>query len=169
VTAEVAGSSPVVPAIIPKDLWNDSAPENNKKSNCVRGNRRVPYVRPTCPGVPRGVRGPKMMGAAQRSFFLSESLLVRTQKGGLSLVGAPCFSRGSWTSVQRKAVHLLRTGFSPGFSRPMRKRTITTLRSTGNSSWKRWLAFSNKFVISTGAYPDFLPRSTGQGRVCAFL
>jgi hypothetical protein len=30
VTAEVAGSSPVVPAIIPKDLRNDSAPENNK-------------------------------------------------------------------------------------------------------------------------------------------
>jgi hypothetical protein len=27
----------------------------------------------------------------------------------------------------------------------------------------------NKFVIATGAYPDFLPRSTRQGRVCAFL
>jgi hypothetical protein len=25
------------------------------------------------------------------------------------------------------------------------------------------------FVISTEAYPDFLPRCTGQGRVCAFL
>jgi hypothetical protein len=25
------------------------------------------------------------------------------------------------------------------------------------------------FVIPTGAYPDFLPRCTGQGRVCAFL
>jgi hypothetical protein len=25
------------------------------------------------------------------------------------------------------------------------------------------------FVISTEAYPDFLPSSTGQGRVCAFL
>jgi hypothetical protein len=24
----------------------------------------------------------------------------------------------------------------------------------------------NKFVISTGAYPDFLPRRTGQCRVC---
>jgi hypothetical protein len=24
------------------------------------------------------------------------------------------------------------------------------------------------FVISTEAYPDFLPRSAGQGRVCAF-
>jgi hypothetical protein len=27
----------------------------------------------------------------------------------------------------------------------------------------------NRIVISTGAYPDFLPRSTGHGRVCAFL
>ena len=25
------------------------------------------------------------------------------------------------------------------------------------------------FVISTEAYPDFLPRCTGQDRVCAFL
>jgi hypothetical protein len=25
------------------------------------------------------------------------------------------------------------------------------------------------FVISTGAHPDFLPRSPGQDRVCAFL
>jgi hypothetical protein len=25
------------------------------------------------------------------------------------------------------------------------------------------------FVISTEAYPDFLPRFTGQGHVCAFL
>jgi hypothetical protein len=25
------------------------------------------------------------------------------------------------------------------------------------------------FVISTEAYPDFLPRGTGQDRVCAFL
>jgi hypothetical protein len=25
------------------------------------------------------------------------------------------------------------------------------------------------FVISTEANPDFLPRGTGQGRVCAFL
>jgi hypothetical protein len=31
------------------------------------------------------------------------------------------------------------------------------------------LPLRNKFVISTGAYPDFLPRSTGQGHVCAFL
>jgi hypothetical protein len=27
----------------------------------------------------------------------------------------------------------------------------------------------NRIVIPTGAYPDFLPRSTGQDRVCAFL
>jgi hypothetical protein len=33
----------------------------------------------------------------------------------------------------------------------------------------RTLSGHNKFVISTGAYPDFLPLSTGQGRVCAFL
>jgi hypothetical protein len=26
-----------------------------------------------------------------------------------------------------------------------------------------------KQQVPTGAYPDFLPRSTGQGRVCAFL
>jgi hypothetical protein len=26
----------------------------------------------------------------------------------------------------------------------------------------------NKFVIPTGAYPDFLPHSTGNGRVCVF-
>jgi hypothetical protein len=32
-----------------------------------------------------------------------------------NLVGAPCFSRGSWTSVQRKSIHSARTGFSPGF------------------------------------------------------
>src|ERR1700722_19136442 len=78
-------------------------PENNKKSNCVRGNRWVPHVRPSCPGVPRGVRGPKTTGEAPTTVFLSESLLV-------SLVGAPCFSSGSWT------VHLLEMGFSPGFS-----------------------------------------------------
>jgi PHP domain len=32
------------------------------------------------------------------------------------------------------------------------------------------LPFNNPllFVIPTGANPDFLPRSTGQGRVCAF-
>jgi hypothetical protein len=30
-------------------------------------------------------------------------------------VGAPCFSRGSWTSVQRKSV-IARMGFSPGNS-----------------------------------------------------
>jgi len=28
-------------------------------------------------------------------------------------VGAPCFSRGTWTSVQRKKRHN-KTGFSPG-------------------------------------------------------
>jgi hypothetical protein len=27
----------------------------------------------------------------------------------------------------------------------------------------------NRIVISTEAYPDFLPRCAGQGRVCAFL
>src|ERR1700723_2195622 len=27
--------------------------------------------------------------------------------------------------------------------------------------------FSKQVVIPTGAYPDFLPRCTGQGRVCA--
>jgi hypothetical protein len=27
---------------------------------------------------------------------------------------------------------------------------------------------SHKLVISTGAYPDFLPRSTGNDRVCGF-
>ena len=26
----------------------------------------------------------------------------------------------------------------------------------------------NEFVIPTGAYPDFLPRSAGHGRVCGF-
>src|SRR5258708_34256020 len=41
-----------------------------------------------------------------------------------SLVGAPCFSRGSWTSVQRKSVSFRREGFSPGFSRPSLKRII---------------------------------------------
>jgi hypothetical protein len=29
-----------------------------------------------------------------------------------------------------------------------------------------WL---NKFVISTGAHPDFLPRCFGRGHVCAFV
>jgi hypothetical protein len=28
--------------------------------------------------------------------------------------------------------------------------------------------YSNRIVISTGAYPDFLPRCTGNDRVCAF-
>src|ERR1700679_368098 len=36
-----------------------------------------------------------------------------------------------------------------------------------NSSWKPYLAFPNKIVIPTGAYPDFLPHGTRQGRVCA--
>jgi hypothetical protein len=35
-------------------------------------------------------------------------------------------------------------------------------------SWKRGILYSNKIVISTGAYPDFLPRSAGHGRVCGF-
>ena len=41
--------------------------------------------------------------------------------------------------------------------------------SSADLSWKRGILSSNQIVISTGAYPDFLPRSTGQGRVCAFL
>jgi hypothetical protein len=41
-----------------------------------------------------------------------------------SLVGAPCFSRGSWTSVQRKSGPSSGMGFSPGFSRPAVKRMI---------------------------------------------
>ena len=45
-----------------------------------------------------------------------------------------------------------------------------TLRSgrDDNSSWERNLAFPNKLVIPTGAYPDFLPRCTRQDHVCAF-
>jgi hypothetical protein len=36
--------------------------------------------------------------------------------------------------------------------------------------WQFFFAFPcKKCVIPTGAYPDFLPRSTGQSRVCAFL
>jgi hypothetical protein len=31
----------------------------------------VPHVRLTCPGLPWGVRGPKMMGAAQRLLYYS--------------------------------------------------------------------------------------------------
>jgi hypothetical protein len=31
------------------------------------------------------------------------------------------------------------------------------------------LSVPNRIVIPTGAYPDFLSRSTGQDRVCAFL
>ena len=29
--------------------------------------------------------------------------------------------------------------------------------------WKQGILSSNRIVIPTGAYPDFLPRSTGQG------
>jgi hypothetical protein len=36
-------------------------------------------------------------------------------------------------------------------------------------SWKLGVLSSNRIVISTGAYPDFLPRSTGNDRACAFL
>jgi hypothetical protein len=35
--------------------------------------------------------------------------------------------------------------------------------------WKNHNFAQNKFVISTGAYPDFLPHSIEQDRVCAFL
>jgi hypothetical protein len=31
------------------------------------------------------------------------------------------------------------------------------------------LSVPNRIVIPTEAHPDFLPRSTGQSRVCAFL
>ena len=35
------------------------------------------------------------------------------------------------------------------------------------SPGKREILYSNNIVISTGAYPDFLPRGTGPGYVCA--
>jgi hypothetical protein len=34
--------------------------------------------------------------------------------------------------------------------------------------WTRGTLYSNKIVISTGVYPDFLPRSTRNDRVCGF-
>src|ERR1700679_59596 len=94
----------------------------------------------------------------------------------LALVGAPCFSRGSWTSVQRKAFHFSKMGFRVSLRTPefgkSEGRTAdpsATLRSgrDDNSSWKLYLAFPDKIVIPTGAYPDFLPHGTRQGRVCA--
>jgi hypothetical protein len=51
----------------------------------------------------------------------------------------------------------------------------TTLRSGRDDKSVAKLAvvmrnhrFQNEFFIPTGAHPDFLPRSTGQGSVCAF-
>jgi hypothetical protein len=39
-------------------------------------------------------------------------------------VGAPCFSRGSWTLVQRNCGSSLGMGLSPGFSGPALKRMV---------------------------------------------
>jgi len=55
---------------------------------------------------------------------------------------------------------------SPSLCHPERSRGIC---SSADLSWKRGISPRHRFVISTGAYPDFLPRTTGQGRVCAFL
>jgi hypothetical protein len=41
--------------------------------------------------------------------------------------------------------------------------------SSADHYWERGIRCSNRIVISTGAYPDFLPRSTGQSSGCAFL
>jgi hypothetical protein len=42
------------------------------------------------------------------------------------------------------------------------------LRGWRRFSMEKELLHSHKFVISTGANPDFLPRSTGDGHVCGF-
>ena len=40
------------------------------------------------------------------------------------LVGVPCFSRGSWTSVQRKSVQLMQWALARGFLHPGAKAQI---------------------------------------------
>ena len=45
--------------------------DERTKTNNAPFPGRVPHVRQTCPGVPWGVRGPKKMGATQRSLFIS--------------------------------------------------------------------------------------------------
>jgi hypothetical protein len=53
----------------------------------------------------------------------------------------------------------------PFLCHPERSRGIC---SSADLSWKRRISSHDKFVISTGAYPDFLPRCTGNDRVCGF-
>jgi hypothetical protein len=43
---------------------------------------------------------------------------------GSLLVEAPCFSRGSWTLVQRKKESILKWALAPGFGFPALKRVI---------------------------------------------
>jgi hypothetical protein len=48
---------------------------------------------------------------------------------------------------------------------------LSTAQRSGrddNSVWERYTSFPSYIVISTGAYPDFLPRSTGRDRVGGF-
>jgi hypothetical protein len=54
---------------------------------------------------------------------------------------------------------------NPLLCHPERSRGIC---SSADLSWKRLIPCSNRIVISTGAYPDFLPRSTRNDRVCGF-
>ncbi|MDX6460369.1 MAG: hypothetical protein QOE55_4066 [Acidobacteriaceae bacterium] len=67
----------------------------------------------------------------------------------------------------------------PALSRPAPARRGACrggICSSADLSSKRRILCSNRMFIlpapvrrGTGAYPDFLPRCTGQGRVCAFL
>jgi hypothetical protein len=53
------------------------------------------------------------------------------------------------------------------------KKVTNSERSRGicgstDLSWKHGISSRQRIVISTGAYPDFLPRCTGNDRVCGF-
>jgi hypothetical protein len=80
---------------------------------------------------------------------------------------------------------------SPGRTESHSKNELSSRPDSNYSSWNIALSFVipseaegsavprtspgngnsvlNRIVISTGAYPDFLPRITGHCRVCAFL
>jgi hypothetical protein len=74
--------------------------------------RRIESRRSGCPSLPcPASQITKVAGGEMVSARMPTGMIALSS----NLVGAPCFSRGSWTSGQRKSNSFRRTGFSPGF------------------------------------------------------
>jgi hypothetical protein len=99
----------------------------------------------------------------------SASQIYRKQRALWRGVEEPVLSEAEGTP----AMLISRCSREPSGRKLQRKIKKSQTPSEAEGSAVRPLAThasgSSKIVISTGAHPDFLPRSTGQGRVCAFL